>query len=278
LQQLPVALSPAGYTRTLECRPVPTNERARVKITFYALTPSPPPLRSADARRAWMDTTPDRHAYRCLPLAIANAHGWEVLAPCGFEVTWNGGPLAADLTVRATEEFPWFEHFARSHFADGVVTLHIGYLLRTEPGWHTLATGPFNSAKDGIAPLTGIIETDWLPYTFTMNWRMTRAGTVRFVKGEPVCFVFPLRAHALAKTVAEIRDIADDPELRDEMEGWAARRAEFMARFDAGDPQALREAWQRYYFKGRYPDGVAAEREHSAKLRVATPVDRRSRK
>jgi hypothetical protein len=225
-----------------------------------------------------MDATPDRHAYRCLPLAIANAHGWEVLAPCAFEVTWNGGPLARDLTVRAAEEFPGFEHFARSHFADGIVTLHVGYLVRTDPGWHTLATGPFNAAKEGIAPLTGVIETDWLPYTFTMNWRMTRPGTVRFARDEPVCLVFPVRAHALARTRAEIRDIADDPELRAEMEGWAARRAEFMARYEARDPQALKDAWQRFYFKGRYPDGTPAEREHVNKLRVMAPVDMRGRK
>jgi len=253
------------------------SERAPVKITFYALAPTPPVLRAADARRAWMDATPDRHAYRCLPLAIANGHGWEVLAPCGFEVTWNGGSLAADLTVRATEEFPQFGHFARSHFANGVVTLHVGYLVRTEPGWHTLATGPFNAAVDGIAPLTGIIETDWLPYPFTMNWRMTRAGTIRFSRGDPVCLLFPVRAHALAKSQAEIRDIGDDPELRAEMDAWATRRAEFMSRWHAGDREALGEAWQRFYFTGRYPHGAPAEREHATKLRVAAPVDRRGK-
>lgn len=254
------------------------SELAAVKITFYALQPAPPTLRAADGRRAWMDATPDRHAYRCLPLAIANAHGWEVLAPCGFEATWNGGPLAADLTVRATEEFPYFEHFARSHFANGVLTLHLGYLVRTEPGWHSVATGPFNAPKDGIAALTGVIETDWLPYPFTMNWRMTRAGSVRFARDEPIALVFPVRAHALARARAEIRDIADDPELRDQMDAWTARRAEFMARFQAGDAQALKEAWQRFYLKGEYAHGAPAEREHTAKLRVAAPVDLRGRK
>lgn len=248
-----------------------------MKTTFYALMPGAPALRPAAATRPWMDETPDRHAYRCLPLAIANAHGWEIAAPCAFEVSWTGGPLAADLTVRAVEEFPWFEHFARSHFANGVVTLHLGYLVRTDPGWHTIATGSFNSPKDGIIALTGVIETDWLPYPFTMNWRMTRAGRVRFERGEAICTVFPVKAHALAKAKAEVRDIGDDPELRDEMNAWAAHRAEFMARFDARDPAALRQAWQRFYFKGQYPDGAPAERAHVNKLRAATPVDLRTR-
>jgi hypothetical protein len=248
---------------------------ARVKITFYALTPAAPAVNPASSTRAWMDATPDRHAYRCLPLAIANAHGWDIASPCAFEVNWNGGAAVADLTVRPLEEFPYFEHFARSHFSCGIVTFHIGYLVRTDPGWHTIACGPPNAAKDGIAALTGVIETDWLPYPFTMNWRMTRPGTVRFERGEPVCTVFPIRAHALVNASAEIRDIADDPELRAEMEAWAAHRAQFMEKFRAGDTATLREAWQRLYFKGQYAGGAAAERPHVNKLRVAAPVDRR---
>ena len=38
-----------------------------------------------------MDRIPDNHAYRCLPLNIANSHGWEILSPCAFEVAWRGG-------------------------------------------------------------------------------------------------------------------------------------------------------------------------------------------
>lgn len=246
-----------------------------MKITFYALAETVPPLRAAAATRPWMDATPARHAYRCLPLAIANAHGWEVGSPCAFEVDWNGGPLAGDLAVRATDGFPHLDRFARSHFANGVVTLHIGYLVRTEPGWHTIATGPFNAVHDGIVALTGVIETDWLPYPFTMNWRLTRPGRVRFERGETICSMFPIKAHALAKTRAEIRDIGDDPELRAEMDAWAARRAEFMAKFDARDPATLKAAWQRFYFRGEYASGGIAEREHRNKLRVAEPVDLR---
>lgn len=249
-----------------------------MKVTFYALTPSPPVLRPARPQRDWMDETPARHAYKCLPLTIANGHGWDIAAPCAFDVSWNGGPLAADLTVRAAEDFPWFDHFAMSHFANGVVTMHVGYLIRTEPGWHLVAGGPFNQPKDGIAPLTGVIESDWLPYPFTMNWRMTRAGTVRFDRGETICTVFPIKAHALSRTDVEIRDIADDPELKQQMDAWANSRSEFLKTYNTGDPASLKEAWQRFYFKGEYASGAAAEREHASKLRVATPVDRRARK
>src|SRR5271165_1161304 len=40
-----------------------------------------PLIRPAEPTRAWMDATPEAFAYRCLPLNIANAHGWEILPP-----------------------------------------------------------------------------------------------------------------------------------------------------------------------------------------------------
>ncbi|NDG04180.1 MAG: hypothetical protein EB121_02330 [Alphaproteobacteria bacterium] len=47
-----------------------------------------------------------------------------------------------------------------------------------------LARGAPNSAKHGIAPLDGLIETDWLPFGFTMNWRFTAPGQVTFERDD----------------------------------------------------------------------------------------------
>ncbi len=67
-------------------------------------------------------------------------------------------------------------------------------LFRTEPGFDLMVQGPVNFPRDGVYALSGVIETDWSPYTFTMNWRMTRPGaSIRFKKGEPFCHVFPVR-------------------------------------------------------------------------------------
>ena len=57
---------------------------------------------------------------------------------------------------------------------------------------------------------------------------------------------------------------------------WKERRDEFMRLLHAGDPATLKEAWQRFYFLGKLPDGSAADTAgHVNKLRLAEPVDRR---
>jgi hypothetical protein len=220
-----------------------------------------------------MDAFPARHAYRCLPLSIANAFGWELLSPASFSIHWNGGPEAGDIQFESHDGFARLEHFVMSNFSRGIVTFHAGYLFRTEPGWNLLATGSFNSPKDGVSPLSGIVETSWLPYPFTMNWQLTRPGTVRFDKEEPFCLIVPLPAHVLDDVQPVVCDLQTDTELASQYFAWRGKREEFMAGFRAGDPITLKEAWQKYYFKGALPAAAVAAEDHVQKLRLAEPIE-----
>ncbi|WP_042832409.1 DUF6065 family protein, partial [Xanthomonas citri] len=47
-----------------------------MKLIAHVLDGHTLDIRPAPHERAWMDATEQRYAYRCLPLAIANAHGW----------------------------------------------------------------------------------------------------------------------------------------------------------------------------------------------------------
>lgn len=255
--------------------PVAADEQPMV-VKLHALTEYAPQVRPARAKRQWMDDFPDRHAYRCLPLSIANAYGWEVLCPIPLEIRWNGGMTVEDIEVVGLKELPGgapVEHFCRSNFSRGIITFHLDYLIETEPDWWLLATGPFNDPKKGASPLAGIIESNWLPYPFTMNWQLTEPGTVRFEEGEPFCFFVPVTKR-VPEAALEIHRLADDPELEARQNQFKEAREGFMERIRAGDQDAIKEAWQRHYFVGRHPDGVLAP-EHLNKLRLKEPVDKR---
>jgi uncharacterized protein DUF6065/2-oxoglutarate-Fe(II)-dependent oxygenase superfamily protein len=247
-------------------------------VKLHALTEHPPEVRPARAKRQWMDDFPDRHAYRCLPLSIANAFGWEVLCPIPVEIRWNGGPAVEDIQVIGLEELPGgasVDHFCRSNFSRGIITFHLDYVIETEPGWGILATGPFNDPKPTATPLAGVVESDWLPYPFTMNWQLMEPGITRFEEGEPFCFFLPVPARVLPTTELQIHRMADRPELAARHNQFREARDGFMRRVRAGDREAIKEAWQRHYFVGRHPDGVLAP-EHLNKLRLREPVDMRS--
>jgi Family of unknown function (DUF6065) len=105
-----------------------------------------------------------------------------------------------------------------------VLTFDVPCLFRTEPGVDLLATGPLNRPKDGLAPLTGIIETDWAPYTFTMNWVFTRAQLVVLERGEPFCHIFPMGRGSLEQIEPEMRRLSEAPEIERQHKQWSASR------------------------------------------------------
>lgn len=230
---------------------------------------------AAPADRAWMDATDRRFAYRCIPLSIANAMGWELLSPARVTAEWNGGPELADMVV-TVEDPAWGEgKLASSHFGHGILTFQTGYLFRTEPGIGVWARGTPNRPKDGIAPLDGITETDWLTFTFTMNWLFTRPGRVTFEPDEPFCFMTLVGYRALEAVRPEIVPIASDPVLEAQYQAWRTSRLDFNARLASDDPAAARQGWQKFYVRGNAnPSGAVPSATHISKLNLAEPVSR----
>jgi hypothetical protein len=238
-----------------------------MKITAYVIDGHDLEIRPAPVERAWMDATDNRFAYRCLPLAVANAHGWEILCNGGFVARWKGGPTLNSITIFGG---PGSVPSAVSHFGHGILTFHIPCLFRTEPGVDLLVQGPVNRPKDAIAPLAGIVETDWAPYTFTMNWQFTRQGVaVRFDKGEPICHIWPLRRGALEAVEPEVRLLSEAPELKRQYDEWNASRLAFNTALKQPGSPAQIEKCQKLYHLAQLPDGsTAAVGDHRTRLRL----------
>ena len=240
-------------------------------LECFRVMENAPQIISGRAERDWMDGFHIRFPYRCLPLTMANTTGWEILCPTDIRICWNGGKDKTDVTISCRDSA--FSHFVESHFSHGVVTFHTGYLFRTPPQCALLAGGAPNHVKDGIQPLTGLVETDWLPFPFTMNWIMTRPGIVRFKKGEPFCFIQLTEHHKMDAVKPVIRRIEDAPVLQQEYETWSKVRREFNQNLMNGDVQTVKQAWQKFYFKGEKPDseGEGQAEGHVNKRRLHMP-------
>ena len=243
------------------------------ELDFFVNPGWQPRIRPASSTRTWMDATAERFAYRCLPLAIANAHGWELLSPCGFEARWNGesGPDGVEIRL---DEGAVPRQAPVSLFGQGTVTFHVEAIIRTSPGWNLWVGGSPNAAKDGISPLGGVIETDWSPYSFTMNWRFTRPGHwIRFDEDEPFCFLFPIERGPLQAIEPRIRSLDEAPELKASFHDWSRSRDAFHERMRQNPPSAPADKWQKLYYRGLTPDGVAGTDHHNAKLKVQPVVN-----
>lgn len=241
------------------------------ELTCYQVGHLEFPLVPAPVTREWMDNFPNKHPYRCLPLAIANAHGWQILSPIDVSFTWNGGPAMTDIAVATTHvDKDDLHHVAQSHFTCGIFTFHTGYIFRTNPGWGLMVTGPFNQPRANCYPLTGVVETYWSPYPFTMNYQFERPGTVYFAKGDPICQIMPIPMNYLGETEPVIMPLEANPKIYQEFEEWRERRSSFLTDLSQGDPDAIKQGWQKNYFRGETPSGEV-ESDHISKIRVQMP-------
>lgn len=235
-------------------------------LTAYIIDGHDVHIRPAPVERDWMDQSDQRFAYRCLPLNIANAHGWEILCSSAFSAIWDGGRGKESIRVKPRHETGGP---ALSHFGHGVLTFDVPCLFRTDPGVDLLVTGPINRPKDAIAPLSGVIETDWSPYTFTMNWKFTRhSQRVHFDLGEPFCHVFPVQRGGLEQVEPLLRPISENPALQADYQNWSQGRTAFNTALNEPTSEATREKWQKGYFRGVTPRGNPGSDQHLSRLRL----------
>jgi hypothetical protein len=213
-----------------------------------------------------MESTDQRFANRCLPLLIANQLGWFILNSHTVRIAWTGSPSISAMTVEVLAgdgPVP-----ARSHFGHGIVTWSIPFLFRTSPGYNLHVRGPSNMPKDGVAPLEGIIETDWCMATFTMNWRLTRATrALYFYTGEPIAMIVPQARYEIEQFRPCLSDIDAEPSAAEGFRAWRDSRSAFLDELTLPVSDAVRQGWQRDYVRGIAPSGQRFA-AHQTKLDV----------
>jgi hypothetical protein len=219
-------------------------------------------LRPADPDRYWMDISTGGWANRCLPLRMANQYGWEILNPSTFEVEWKDKPDLDSIKFDFKSES---RSDPRSLFGFGTITWTVPYLFVTPPGWNLIVRGPTNFWRDGAVALDGLVETDWLPFTFTMSWKITRPfKKIKFETDDPICLIIPVRRHDVESFNPEIRNLESNQELHQQYQTWLERRKQAASHGTHGE---LAVKGQGQYIRGEQIDGSFFP-EHQTKLNV----------
>lgn len=238
-------------------------------------------IRPCTPQRDWMEAIPQKYIYRCVPMVAANTMGWEILNPVDARVRWSGGMLNPDVSVSLGEENPFG---AASHFGGGVVTWYLPFLFRSSPDLGLMVTGPANHDHDNAAPLDAFVRTDWLPFPFTMNWRLTRKDEeVIFKAGEPICRIYPFPIALLDHTTLELTRLDDDPGLVQQVNEFGAARQQNVARqqadatrwMETGEAPTGDGVWNSQYVRAKSKSTEDGYSPHQTVFRVKKPVDTR---
>lgn len=163
-----------------------------IAYAFPGITPLP--LEPADLKRAWMEGEKRLAAARHPGMARANQAGWVLRCPIDINFTWNGDmrPHQGLTSYSYDKDRDDYYGFFSNAFGHGVLTISVPYLFRTPPGHGLLVRGASNFWVENMQPLDGLVETDWLESSFTMNWRILEPNkTTGFKKGDPICMIVP---------------------------------------------------------------------------------------
>lgn len=188
----------------------------------------------AKPSREWMNAEETKFAYQCLPLVSANNLGWWVLNSQDIKVKWNGGAQKKDIRIIDNTKTKNYNLVA-SHFGSGILTFNIPILFETPPGWGLMVGGPSNMFIDGLFPLEGIVETNWSPFTFTMNYKITRPNHKIIIPFKwPICRLVPIPLNLNEKSNFLIKPLSQNVSLNSKYQEWFKARKEHLKENKSG--------------------------------------------
>jgi hypothetical protein len=213
-------------------------------------------IKKPSRKRNWFSP----HFYNCLPLAIGNQYGFEIVSAFDFNILWNGENDRTDTNVsrilRQEDTDTLYGQSIGSDFGHGIVSIHTEIIFRTPPGVNLIVTGPINTVLPGITPLTGIVESDNIRNTFTVNLKVNQPNVlIHIPKGTPLATLIPIPRYFGDKF--EIKDFLDifDKELFEEeliiYNKQSIRRTNSNIATDNGEEPKM----DRDYFSGKDYDG-----------------------
>lgn len=177
------------------------------------------PLKN-EHKRNWFNS----HFYKCLPLAIGNLQGFVFSLPYSFSVFWNGQNTPDSIIINYEEDFlPYEGSFTispKSEFGNGILTIHFPLILKTPPGINLITISPPNFPLPGLSPMTAVVESDNLRFSFTLNIKIDLPNTlIKIEKNSPIAGILPIpRYFCDSFELKNAYDIFDKNIVNDEIE------------------------------------------------------------
>jgi hypothetical protein len=178
--------------KTIACIPIIPNESIlpfNMDISSFLK-----PL-NKNHKRDWFTS----NFYKCLPLSIANMQGLAFSSPFSFDVFWDGGQSIDAISIKVYDDsgilnFDKMNHVSvSSHFGHGIFTINFPLILKTPPNVNLMTIAPPNYPLPGISPMSGVVETDNLSFTFTLNFKIDLPNTlIKIEKDYPIMGIIPI--------------------------------------------------------------------------------------
>lgn len=141
------------------------------------------------ATRDWMDSSHDKHAYMCFPMALTNRLGWGISFPDDIVFVWDGIDDTTPNHVKVLKGEQW----ATPKRGNATISFETGLILKTDPDTTMLTMPVPNQFIAGTQCFTTLISTSFYMPPLPIAWKLTEANKeITIPAGTPVAAVLPI--------------------------------------------------------------------------------------
>ena len=158
-------------------------------LNAYKTNPDAFDLAPLPVTRDWMDATPEKHAYRCFPVTLANTIGWTLSAKEDISFIWDGIVDTTDSHVKILQG----EKIAYTGRGQATVSFNTGLIFRSEKDISLMVLPLPNYFIKDFTPMASVISTSFYPHDMPLAIRVLQENKEITIKaGDPIAVILPI--------------------------------------------------------------------------------------
>lgn len=186
-------------------------------LTAYKTNPNSFIIEPLSVKRQWMEDTPDKHAYHCFPVTMANTIGWTLSSPVDISFTWNGIIDTTPDTVNILSG----KEYAYTGRGQGTISFMTGLIFKSEKNISLLTINCPNYFYEDFEVMSSVISTSFYPNELPLAIKSKIANKEIIIKaGEPIATIIPISLTSLKDESIEIKDFVFTQEYADAQKNY----------------------------------------------------------
>lgn len=164
------------------------------KIFAYIEKESEAIIEQCSIKREWMDKTPNKHAYQCMPVSLANTIGWQISFPEEISFIWDGISDNTDEHVKIISG----QKFCSSARGNGTISFNSYITLKTDEDVTTLIMPVPNLFNENAQCFTALISTSFYESMIPIAWKILKPNVKIVIPPKyPVATILPISLKSL---------------------------------------------------------------------------------
>lgn len=226
-------------------------------ISAYRTSPTAFIVEPLSVVRDWMDQTPDKHAYHCFPVTLANTVGWTISAKSDIKFIWDGLNDTTGDHIKILEG----EDLAYTGRGQSTVSFNTNIIFRTEKDLSFLTVNVPNYFHQDFEVMSSVISTSFYPHPLPLAIKVKTANKEITIKaGTPIATIIPLSLSELKDSVINVDDYVSNP----------AEEAKHKAYGDAASELTSKGQWTDWYRNAINEKGESVGEHEVKSLKLKT--------